>query len=65
MIDYSMLGKLMVEGADAEAFLQRVCTNNMAMPPGRVAYTLMLNPRGGIESDVTVARHDRTTPSWS
>ena len=57
MIDYSMLGKLMVEGRDAETFLQRVCTNDMAMPVGRVAYTLMLNPRGGIESDVTVARH--------
>lgn len=57
MIDYSMLGKLMVEGKDVEAFLQRVCTNNMAMKTGRVAYTLMLNDRGGIESDVTVARH--------
>ena len=57
MIDYSMLGKLMVEGRDAEAFLQRVCTNNIAIPVGRVAYTLMLNERGGIESDVTVARH--------
>jgi 4-methylaminobutanoate oxidase (formaldehyde-forming) len=52
-----MLGKLMVEGKDAESFLQRVCTNNMAMANGRVAYTLMLNERGGIESDVTVARH--------
>lgn len=57
MIDYSMLGKLMVEGADAENFLQRICTNNMAMKVGRVAYTLMLNERGGIESDVTIARH--------
>ncbi|WP_120501431.1 FAD-dependent oxidoreductase [Roseovarius sp. EL26] len=57
MIDYTMLGKLMVEGKDAESFLQRLCTNNMAMNPGRVAYTLMLNERGGIESDVTVARH--------
>ena len=57
MIDYSMLGKLMVEGSDAENFLQRICTNNMAMKVGRVAYTLMLNDRGGIESDVTVARH--------
>ena len=57
MIDYSMLGKLMVEGADAESFLQRICTNNMAMRAGRVVYTLMLNERGGIESDVTVARH--------
>jgi heterotetrameric sarcosine oxidase gamma subunit len=57
MIDYSMLGKLMVEGADAEHFLQRVCTNNVAIATGKVAYTLMLNERGGIESDVTVARH--------
>ncbi|MDG2339829.1 MAG: FAD-dependent oxidoreductase, partial [Paracoccaceae bacterium] len=57
MVDYSMLGKLMVEGPDAEAFLQRICTNNLAIPIGRVAYTLMLNDRGGIESDVTVARH--------
>ncbi len=57
MIDYSMLGKLMVEGRDAENFLQRICTNNMAMKVGRVAYTMMLNDRGGIESDVTVARH--------
>lgn len=57
IIDYTMLGKLMVEGTGAENFLQRICTNNMAMKPGRVAYTLMLNERGGIESDVTVARH--------
>jgi 4-methylaminobutanoate oxidase (formaldehyde-forming) len=57
MADYSMLGKLMVEGKGAEQFLQRVCTNNMALSTGRVAYTLMLNERGGIESDVTVARH--------
>ncbi len=57
MIDYTTLGKLMVEGPDAESFLQRICTNDMAMAEGRVAYTLMLNERGGIESDVTVARH--------
>ena len=57
MIDYSMLGKLMVEGTDALSFLQRICTNDIDVPVGRVAYTLMLNERGGIESDVTVARH--------
>ena len=57
LFDYSMLGKLMVEGADAEAFLQRVCTNDMALPVGGVTYSLMLNERGGIESDVTIARH--------
>ncbi len=57
MIDYSMLGKLMVEGAGAEAFLQRVCSNDMALANGRLAYTLILNERGGIEGDVTIARH--------
>lgn len=57
LIDYSMLGKLMVEGADALRFLQRICTNDLDLPVGHVAYTLMLNKRGGIESDVTVARH--------
>ena len=56
MIDYSMLGKLMIEGPDACALLQRLCSNDMALPIGRVTYTLMLNERGGIESDVTVAR---------
>lgn len=56
MIDYSMLGKVLVEGKDAESFLQRLCTNNMAINTGRLVYTLMLNERGGIESDMTVAR---------
>ena len=60
MIDYSMLGKLMVEGRDAETFLQRVCTNDLSIAVGRVTYSLMLNERGGIESDVTIARHDKT-----
>ena len=57
IIDYSMLGKLMVEGPDALGFLQRICTNDIDVPIGRVTYTLILNERGGIESDVTVARH--------
>ena len=61
LFDYSMLGKLMVEGADAEGFLQRVCTNDMALPVGGVTYSLMLNDRGGIESDVTIARHGDTS----
>ncbi len=57
LIDYSMLGKLMLEGSGAESFLQRVCTNDIALDVNRVIYTLMLNERGGIESDITVARH--------
>ncbi len=56
LIDYSMLGKLLIEGADAEAFMQRVCSQDMAIACDSVTYTLLLNERGGIESDVTVAR---------
>ncbi|MEM7376580.1 MAG: FAD-dependent oxidoreductase [Pseudomonadota bacterium] len=61
LIDYSMLGKWQIDGPGAEAFLQRVCTNNVAVPPGKVVYTLLLNARGGIESDVTVARLGKHT----
>ena len=60
MIDYSMLGKILVEGPDAESYLQRLCTNNVAITEGRVAYTLMLNERGGIESEITVRGIART-----
>lgn len=56
IFDQSTFGKISVTGPDAEAFLERICSNRMDRPPGRVAYTLMLNPRGGIESDLTVHR---------
>jgi len=58
LIDYSMLGKLLVEGRDAEDFLQRLCSNDMAIDVGQVIYSLLLNERGGIESDLTIARHE-------
>ena len=56
VFDQSPLGKIRVTGRGAEAFLDRVCTNDMARPPGRAIYTLMLNGRGGIESDLTAQR---------
>lgn len=56
MIDYSMLGKTMVEGSGAVELLQRLCTNNVNIAEGKLVYTLMLNERGGIESDVTIVR---------
>ena len=40
------------------ALLQRLCTNEIDTGPDRAAYSLMLNPRGGIETDVTVTRLD-------
>lgn len=56
VFEQSTFGKIRVAGPDAEAFLNRVCTNDMTRAPGRIAYTLMLNDRGGIESDLTVMR---------
>ncbi|MBJ3764283.1 GcvT family protein [Maribius pontilimi] len=56
LYDMSSFGKIAVTGPDAEAFLNRACGNDVAVPPGRLVYTQMLNTRGGIEADVTVAR---------
>ncbi len=56
IFDQSSLGKIDVLGADACAFLERLCTNRMDRPPGSAVYTLILNERGGIESDLTALR---------
>ena len=56
VFDQSSFGKIEVEGPDAEPFLQRLCANDLAKPPGRVIYTALLNERGGFESDLTVQR---------
>ena len=56
IFDQSTFGKIRVSGPDAEAFLNRVCANDMTRPAGRAIYTAMLNERGGIESDLTALR---------
>ena len=56
MFDQSSFGKLLVTGRDALALLQRVCANEIDVPPGRVVYTPMLDARGGFVSDLTVQR---------
>lgn len=56
LVDLSSFCKILVEGRDTEKILQRICTNDVAVEPGRVVYTQWLNERAGIEADVTVAR---------
>ena len=56
LYDQSSFGKILVQGRDALAVLQRLCANEMDVAPGRMVYTPMLNERGGYESDVTVTR---------
>jgi len=50
------MGKILVQGRDAEEVLNRICANNVAVPIGRCVYTQWLNERGGIEADLTVTR---------
>lgn len=56
LFDLSSFGKIEIAGADALCELQRICSANMDVPVGRAVYTAMLNPRGGIEADVTITR---------
>ncbi|MEP9382020.1 FAD-dependent oxidoreductase [Nocardioides sp. KR10-350] len=54
--DMTALKRLEVTGPGAAAFLQRMVTGNVDKSVGSVTYCLLLNPDGGIRSDVTVAR---------
>jgi glycine cleavage system aminomethyltransferase T/glycine/D-amino acid oxidase-like deaminating enzyme len=54
--DQTSFSKYLVAGPDAEAALQWLCSNDVAVPPGRAVYTGLLNERGTYESDITVTR---------
>jgi len=56
LFDMTSFGKFLVQGRDAEAVLQNICANDVAVAPGRIVYTQWLNARGGIEADLTVTR---------
>jgi heterotetrameric sarcosine oxidase gamma subunit len=56
VFDQTSFSKYLVTGPDAEAALQWLCTNDVAVPPGRAVYTGLLNDRGTYESDITVTR---------
>src|SRR5690606_21549368 len=56
LIDQSSFAKFMMLGRDAEAALSWIAANDVTRPPGALTYTQMLNARGGIECDLTVAR---------
>ncbi|HEX4242576.1 MAG TPA: FAD-dependent oxidoreductase [Steroidobacteraceae bacterium] len=56
LFDQSSFAKFRLQGRDALAVLNRVCANDVDVPPGRMVYTQWLNERGGIEADLTVTR---------
>jgi sarcosine dehydrogenase len=59
LFDITSFAKLLVQGRDAEAVLQRLAANDVAVPVGQTVYTGLLNERGTFESDVTIARLSR------
>jgi 4-methylaminobutanoate oxidase (formaldehyde-forming) len=56
LFDFTSFGKLDVSGPGALGLLQRLADNDVDRPVGSVIYTQLLNPRGGIESDLTITR---------
>jgi glycine cleavage system T protein len=56
LFDQSSFAKFLLEGPDAERALQTLCANDVAVPPGKIVYTSMLNAHGKIEADLTVTR---------
>jgi 4-methylaminobutanoate oxidase (formaldehyde-forming) len=56
IFDQSSFAKYEVTGRDALAALDHICANDVTKPVGRLTYTQLLNSRGGIEADLTVAR---------
>jgi 4-methylaminobutanoate oxidase (formaldehyde-forming) len=56
LFDMTSFGKIRLHGSGALALLQNLAANNLDKPVGSVTYTQFLNPKGGIESDVTVTR---------
>jgi len=56
LFDETSFSKYLLTGPGSEQALQWLCTADVAVPPGAVVYTGMLNERGGYESDLTVTR---------
>ena len=56
LFDVSHMGEILVEG-NATAYLEKLLTNRFSdMAPGKVRYSLMLYPEGGVVDDLLVYR---------
>lgn len=57
LFDISHMGRLVVEGAGAEPYLQHLMTNDLApLLPGHAIYTLMCEEDGGVIDDLVIYR---------
>src|SRR4030088_3266954 len=59
LFDISHMGRLVVEGSGAEAYLQRLMTNDLApLTGGHAMYTVVCQEDGGVIDDLVVYRED-------
>jgi 4-methylaminobutanoate oxidase (formaldehyde-forming) len=56
LFDLTSFGKIEVKGAGALKLMQRLTDSNVDKPVGSAVYTQFLNPKGGIQSDLTITR---------
>ena len=56
VFDQTSFCKFLVEGKDAERYLNYICANNLKIDVDKVVYTPMLNEKGTYETDVTITR---------
>jgi len=57
LFDLGHMGRVRVRGPQAEAFLQRLQTNDAAaIPAGRIRYSMILNDQGITQDDILVYR---------
>lgn len=60
LFDLGHMGRVKVHGKQAEAFLQRLQTNDVAaIPPGRIRYSMILDEQGLTQDDILVYRNPK------
>ncbi|WP_321897182.1 GcvT family protein [Burkholderia cepacia] len=60
IFDQTSFAKFLVQGPDAGMALNRISVSEIDVPVGKMVYTQWLNPRGGIEADLTITRTAET-----
>ncbi|MGH2580522.1 MAG: FAD-dependent oxidoreductase, partial [Actinomycetota bacterium] len=56
MVDLSAFAIIDIDGPAALDLVQRMAVKQMDVPVGRVVYTPLLNPAGGVKADLTIMR---------
>ncbi|MFM1870853.1 MAG: hypothetical protein RL398_275 [Planctomycetota bacterium] len=60
LFDLGHMGRVAIHGPQAEAYLQKLQTNDAAaIPPGRIRYSMILNEQGLTQDDILVYRNPK------